>query len=87
MYIKNKEHVIDGFTHFKSISTIVNSSTVSSHAVKVSFCRKGLPDYGLQLIDVQVKKKEKRSTYYLLQLIMLPIFYAIQQFTAQLSVF
>ena len=33
VYSNNKEQVIDGFTHIKSVSTINNSNTLASHAI------------------------------------------------------
>ena len=59
VYIKNKYVIVtDGFTHFKSISSIDNSSTVASHAVRIYFCRDGQPTDGLQLMHIQAKKGE-----------------------------
>ena len=59
VYSNNKEQAIDGFTHIKSISTINNSNTLASHAVKVYFCRQNKPEYGLKSISIQVKKGEQ----------------------------
>ena len=43
VYSNNKEQAIDGFTHIKLISTITNSSTIASHAVKIYFCWENQP--------------------------------------------
>ena len=48
---------INGVTYLHNISTL-NTQSVSSHPVRVCFCRDGQPDYNSQTFHVKVKKGE-----------------------------
>ena len=51
---------VNGVTYFQILSTLNYSEplSISSHPVRVYFCRDGQPDYNLHLYHVKVKKGE-----------------------------
>ena len=54
--LQRKPDIINGVTYIKTVSTIDDSSTISSNPIQIRFCRDSEPDYSLQRKRITTKK-------------------------------